>query len=40
MLEISKNTLTRSTNAILERQPLLTQNIGVESCTYRRKAAS
>jgi hypothetical protein len=38
MLEISANKLNRTPNPILERAPLLTQNIGVQSCTYLRKA--
>ena len=38
MLEISANKLNRTPNPILERAPLLTQNIGVDNCTYLRKA--
>jgi hypothetical protein len=38
MLEISTASLIPSTNSILERQPLLTKNLGVDSHTYRRRA--
>ncbi len=39
MLELSTNKLFLTPNSILERRPLTTKNIGVDSHTYRRRAA-